>query len=144
MGSSKDEVRIAMSEKRPDPADHHPFYRGYIDLVPGGDVLETLEAELRLTLGVLERFDDARAGRSYAGGKWTLKELVGHLTDTERVFTFRALSIARNDPSALPGMDQDVWVRGGAANDRTFADLCEELRLLRLCTDLRDPISSVA
>ena len=116
---------------RPGPAEYAPFYSTYVDGVPEGDILETLTGGLEETARVLASFHGDRETRRYAPGKWSVREVVGHVVDTERVFAYRALSIARRDPAALPGMDQEVWALGSNAQDRPLEDLERELAAVR-------------
>jgi hypothetical protein len=117
--------------KRPAPTEHAEFYANYIAKVPGTDVLGVLEAQrlqmLQLFTGRSERDGNFR----YAPGKWTVKEVLGHVTDTERIFSYRALRIARGDSTPLPGFEQDDYVRDGAFGERTLADLAEEFGAVR-------------
>src|SRR5713226_5059861 len=117
--------------KRPDPAEYAEFYANYISKVPGTDVLGVLESQrlqmLQLFAGRSERDGSFR----YAPGKWTVKEVLGHITDTERIFTYRALRIARGDQTPLPGFEQDDFVRSGAFGARTLAGLAEEIGAVR-------------
>ncbi len=117
--------------KRPEPTEYAEFYANYISRVPGTDVLGVLESQrlqmLQLFAGRSERDGSFR----YAPGKWTVKEVLGHITDTERVFTYRALRIARGDRTPLPGFEQDDFVKNGAFGDRTLAGLAEEFALVR-------------
>src|SRR5207244_13457063 len=95
----------------------------YISKVPGSDVLSVLESQrlqmLQLFTGRSERDGSFR----YAPGKWTVKEVLGHITDSERIFTYRALRFARSDQTPLPGFEQDDYVRRGAFGERTLAGL---------------------
>ncbi len=119
---------------RPDPSEYASFYAGYIGRVPEGDLLRTLEAqpgEYARTLGGLP---EARGNFAYAPGKWTIKEVVGHVIDAERVFSYRALRIGRGDTTPLPGFDEKAWVPLSGANDRTVADLLGEFRAVRTAT----------
>ena len=90
---------------RPDDAHIPEYFRLYTDQAPDGDILETLSREIEETLGLVQGLDEERAEFRYAEGKWSIKELVGHLADTERIFAFRALCFARQDPPPLPGFD---------------------------------------
>jgi hypothetical protein len=116
---------------RPEPSEFADFYASYISKVPGKDVLGVLESQrlqmLHLFAGRSERDGSFR----YAPGKWTVKEVLGHITDTERIFTYRALRIARGDSTPLPGFEQDDFVRNGAFSARTLADLAEEFAAVR-------------
>lgn len=105
--------------KRPEAGEYAEFYANYISKVPGTDVLGVLEAQrlqmLHLFAGRSERDGSFR----YAAGKWTVKEVLGHITDAERIFTYRALRIARGDQTPLPGFEQDDFVNHGGFAART-------------------------
>ena len=116
---------------RPDGREHADYYGRYIALVPDGDVLETLRDQLGDTLRLLQGVSEEREGYRYAEGKWTLREVIAHLVDTERLFAFRALAMAREDGVDLPGMDQDSWVAASAAEGRRLGEMCEEWAALR-------------
>jgi DinB superfamily len=100
---------VAERSIRPSPDEYARFYAGYVSQVPDGDVLELLEQGRGETHRLLGRLSDAQAGHRYAPGKWSIKGVVGHVTDAERVFAFRALWFARGDASPLPGWEQDDW-----------------------------------
>jgi hypothetical protein len=116
---------------RPEATEYADYYANYIAKVPGSDVLSVLESQrlqmLQLFAGRSERDGSFR----YAPGKWSVKEVLGHLTDTERIFTYRALRIARGDQTPLPGFEQDDFVKNGAFGQRTLANLAEEFGLVR-------------
>ena len=116
---------------RPEATEYADYYANYITKVPGSDVLNVLESQrlqmLQLFAGRSERDGSFR----YAPGKWTVKEVLGHITDTERIFSYRALRIARGDQTPLPGFEQDDYVRSGAFGDRTLAGLAEEFGAVR-------------
>ena len=117
--------------KKPESGEYAEFYANYISKVPGTDVLGVLEAQrlqmLHLFAGRSERDGSFR----YAPGKWTVKEVLGHITDTERIFTYRALRIGRGDITPLPGYEQDDFVKNGGFAARTLADLVEEFGAVR-------------
>jgi uncharacterized damage-inducible protein DinB len=116
---------------RPEPGEYAPYYETYISKVKGSDILGILEAQ-RLQMAQLFAARSERDGNfRYATGKWTVKEVLGHVNDTERIFTYRALRIARGDQTALPGFEQDDYVRGGNFAERTLADLADEFELVR-------------
>ena len=119
---------------RPDPAEYAAFYAGYIAKVPDGDLTGVLEANLEEFSRTLGAVAEVRGGFAYAPGKWTLKEVIGHVIDAERVFSYRAMRIARGDETPLPGFDEKAWVPQSGANDRTIADLLAELRTVRAST----------
>src|SRR5712692_11641408 len=117
--------------RRPDAGEYAESYANYISKVSGTDILGVLEAQrlqmLHLFAGRSERDGSFR----YAPGKWTVKEVLGHSTDTERIFTYRALRFARADQTPLPGFEQDDYVRSGAFGERTLAGLAEEFGAVR-------------
>jgi hypothetical protein len=117
-----------------DAGEFDPYYARYVALVPTGDVLATLEAQLADTVAVLDRFGEARAGHRYAPGKWSVREVVGHVVDTERVFVYRAMCAARGESAALPGFDENAWVAGAAFERRTLNSLLGELTAVRRAT----------
>ena len=115
----------------PSEDEYAPYYGRYIELVPAGELhtrLTSQPGELRALLGAL---DEAAAGFRPGPAEWSVKEVVGHLCDWERILSFRALCFARGDQSALPGLDPDDYVREARFDSRTLADLLEEFELLR-------------
>jgi len=119
---------------RPEASEYAPYYEKYVSLVPAGDVVETLERQLEGTLALLRGLGEERAGSRYEPGKWSVRELVGHLIDAERVFAYRALRFARGDRTPIPGFEQDDYVRGGNFDARTLADLIDEFGAVRRAT----------
>lgn len=116
---------------RPQPTDYAPFYAGYIDLVPEEDVLSAIETQSSETQKVLAKLDEEQALYRYAEGKWSVKEIFGHLTDAERVFGYRALRIARGDQSPLPGFDEETYVAAANFDAWKIGDLGEMYALVR-------------
>jgi|SRR5690606_8307288 len=116
---------------RPAPGEHAAFYRPYVDQVPDGDVLRWLAERGAATHRLLGAVDDARVAFRYAPGKWSVKQVVGHMIDAERTFAYRALAFARGERAALPSMDQEEWMAAAGFDARPFADLVEELRAVR-------------
>jgi len=121
----------ATAPSKPRADEYAPYYERYVSLVPEGDVVETLSGQSGETLALLRSIPEERAGYSYAPGKWTIKQLVGHVIDGERVFAYRALAIARGDRASLPGMEQDEYMEHARFDERTLAGLCEEFDHLR-------------
>jgi len=119
---------------RPGPDEHAPYFSRYIDLVPDGDIVDTLMVQLGETLRLLQDVTPARETFRYAEGKWSIREVVGHLMDTERVFAFRALAIARSDGVDLPSMDQEEWAARSNAHERELDDLASEWGAIRRAT----------
>ena len=119
---------------RPTPEEYAPYFETYISKVPDGDILDTLEEQTSETLDMLEAIPEDRQLFSYAPGKWTIKEVVGHIIDTERIFSYRLLRIARNDQTPLPGFEQDDFVAAADSNSRDWEDLLEEYESVRMST----------
>lgn len=120
--------------ERPSPAEIPSFYRGYVADAPGGDLMGSL-GHAAAGLGQLsELVDDARGAHRYAPGKWSIKEVVQHVSDTERVLAYRALRFARNDATELPGFDENTYAPASAADRRSMDDLLQESALLRTST----------
>jgi hypothetical protein len=124
----------ATATARPSADEYAPYFEKYVSLVPAGDVVETLERQLGETLALLRGLDEEQGGSRYEPGKWSVKELVGHLVDAERVFAYRALSFARGDRTPLPGFEQDDYVAGGNFDARTLKDLIDEFDSVRRAT----------
>ena len=116
----------ATAPVRPEASEYAPYYERYVSLVPDGDVTGTLARQNEEVLALLGGVTEERAGFRYEPGKWSVKEVVGHVIDAERVFAYRAMAIARGDRAALPGMDQEEYMAGSDFDARTLADLAEE------------------
>lgn len=116
---------------RPAKGDYAEYYQKYIDLVNGEDIFRVLVEQNLESQNVLNSFSESRGNYRYADGKWTVKEVVGHMMDVERIFAYRALCIARGEKQPLPGMDQNIYVDKGNFNKRQLVDLNYEYRLLR-------------
>ena len=119
---------------RPDAAEFAPYYGTYIGKVPDGDLLRSLEHQRRDTQLLLAGLSERQALHRYAPGKWSIKEVIGHIADSERVFGYRALSIARGDGTPLPGFDEQAWTPGGRFDARSLEDLAAELDAVRGAT----------
>ena len=119
---------------RPAAAEYAPYYSRYIDLVPQGDIVDLLAGQIEKTLSLLARVDHEKAEYRYAPDKWSVKEVVGHVVDTERVFAFRAFAFSRNDSNPLPGMEQEDYARAANYHDRPLQDILEEFREVRRST----------
>jgi hypothetical protein len=116
---------------KPEAGDYAPYYENYIKLIDGDDILKILNEQSKQTQDVLNSFSEHKGNYRYADGKWTVKEIVGHLLDSERVFAYRALCIARGEKKSLPGYEQDDYVKEGNFNSRELFELNYEFRLLR-------------
>jgi uncharacterized damage-inducible protein DinB len=118
----------------PASTEFNPYYGKYISLVAGGDILLSLEKQMAQTRALLASITEDRANYRYAPDKWSIKQVVGHLVDTERVFAYRALRIARGDRTPIEGFEQDDYVRNGPFEHGTLADLAEEYAAVRDAT----------
>lgn len=119
---------------RPDLNESSAYYRGYIALVPDGDVVQMLQTQHQQIHNLLAQVSDAQAEKSPADGEWSIKQVLHHMIDAERLFAFRALWFARGETSELPGMEPNPWVDIANANARTVADLLAEFDLVRKTT----------
>jgi uncharacterized damage-inducible protein DinB len=117
--------------RRPAAGEFAPYFSRYIDLVPGEDLLRALKDGAEGTRRLLEPLSESRGDARYAEGKWSVKDVLSHVADTERVFAYRALRFARNDETPLPGFDQDQWAAGTSTAGRTLQSFREELRAVR-------------
>ena len=120
----------AMSH-HPEPTEYPPYYEKYVSLVPPGEIMTTLEQQLDQTLAVLRSIPEAQGNSRYAPDKWSIKELIGHLTDTERIFAYRALRFARHDQTPLSSFEQDDYVREAAFDACQLTDLVAEFEHVR-------------
>jgi uncharacterized damage-inducible protein DinB len=102
--------------------------------VPDGDIVEILAAQVRETLSLVRSIPEERGGHRYADGKWSIREVVGHFTDAERIFSYRALRFARGDATPLPGFDENAYAPNSAADERTLASLADEFEAVRRST----------
>ena len=118
----------------PDRSEAADYYFTYIDLVPAGDVAELLAAQERETVQLLGGISDQSSLHRYAPDKWSIREVVSHLCDTERLFVFRAFWFARGFESPLPSFDQNVAISTAAADDRSWSSLIEEFQAVRAAT----------
>lgn len=116
---------------RPEAGDYAPYYENYIKLIEGDDILKILNDQSKRTQDILNSFSEHKGNFRYADGKWTVKEVIGHLMDSERVFAYRALCIARGEKKSLPGYEQDDYVKEGNFNGRELFELNYDFRLLR-------------
>jgi uncharacterized damage-inducible protein DinB len=119
---------------RPEPGEYAPFYANYIALVTEDDVVGALEAQGRETAALLARLDEEKASHRYEPKKWSVKEVVGHFTDAERIFAYRALAIARGDKNSLPGFDEIDYVRNAGFDGRPLRSIAEEYAAARQST----------
>lgn len=119
---------------RPTPAEYATFYAAYIAEISDGDILDILETTGRETQRLLAAVGETRGDYRYAPEKWSLKQVIGHLCDAERVFAFRALAFVRNDPARLPSMEQDDYMQHANFDHRSLRSIADELASVRAAT----------
>ncbi len=122
-----------MPDKRPQPTEYAPHQELYVSLVPA-PVLGALRAQEAQIRALPQRISDEQAAFRYAPGKWTAREVVGHMADAERVYQYRALALARGDAGNLPKYDPDGYVEEAGFESRTIADIAEEMLAVRQAT----------
>ena len=122
------------SPTRPDATEYAQPYAGYVANVPEDDILVTIEEQSAVTQKLLASLDESKALYRYAESKWSVKEVLGHFTDTERVFAYRALAIARGETQPLPGFDENDYVRNADFDSWKLGDLSEHYALVRRST----------
>ncbi len=122
---------MGTTTNRPEPNEYAPYYEKYVSLVKEDDVLGALRRQIDDSLATLRAVSPEESLRRYAPGKWSLREVVGHLIDTERIFAYRALRFARADRTELPGFEQDSYAPAAKSDERSWADLLTEMELVR-------------
>jgi uncharacterized damage-inducible protein DinB len=125
---------MTLAIPRPDASEYAPHYETYVSKVPAGDVVTILEDQRQETQELLAGIPDGRALHRYAPGKWSIKEVVGHVTDAERVFCYRALRFARGDQTRLSGFDEKAYAPAGKFDLHALPDLAAELDAVRRAT----------
>ena len=120
--------------ERPDASEHATCYAGYIAAVADGDIVSRLREHGRALAEALAAVPDAREGFRYAEGKWTIRDVVGHIVDAERIFAYRALRLARGDATPLAGFDEGAYAAVSNASMRPLAELRAELLAVREST----------
>jgi hypothetical protein len=119
---------------RPDKSEYPDYCEGYVSKVPAGDIVAVLEDQLEESLALFRSIPETRGGYRYAEGKWSVKEVIGHITDGERILAYRALRFARGDTTPLAGYEQDDYVLEGGFDRRTLKDLIDEFETVRRAT----------
>jgi hypothetical protein len=120
--------------QRPAPGEFAPHFQSYVDRVPDGDVLRHLERQGALTAALLAAVPEQKESLRYQPGKWTVKQVVQHVCDGERLFAYRALCIARGEKASLPGFDEDLYSSNDGSDGRRLADIAAELAAVRAAT----------
>ena len=116
------------------PTNFPGYFKTYIERVPEGDLIELLQHSLNECMKSLVMIDDQKGNTAYAEGKWSIKEVLQHIIDTERIFCYRALAFARGEQANIQGFDQDVYVNESFANQRSMKSILEEYKRLRAST----------
>lgn len=116
--------------------DFEKYVQRYLDLIPTSNWREELKSQGQITLDFYQAISEEQSLFAYADGKWTLKELLLHLSDTERVFQYRLLCIARGEKSELPGFDEELYAQNSFANSRSLETLIQEFQLIRNSTQI--------
>lgn len=116
---------------RPKADEHAPYYARYIDLVPAGDLIAILREQMVDTCRLLDGVPEDKANYAYAPGKWTVKDVIAHVADAERVFAYRALCFARGESAPLPSFDENAYAAMARATRRPLSDLLMELQVVR-------------
>lgn len=119
---------------KPSAGEYPSYFESYIDQVPEGNLLEILISQIEETTAFLSTLEESQWNYRYAPGKWTLKEMLGHISDTERIMGYRLLRISRGDQTPLSGYDEDEYVKGASFQNQSIAELLEEFRAVRHST----------
>jgi hypothetical protein len=122
------------ARSRPDRTEYAPYFEKYVTLVPEGDIVSVLRESGREVTDALRAVPETRGGFRYGEGKWSIREVVGHISDTERIFAYRALRIARGDQTPLASFDENAYAPTSGAEQRTIADLVAEFAAVREAT----------
>lgn len=125
---------MTVTTMRPGADEYSPYYERYVSKVPDGEITTVLAQQIEATLELLRGIPESKGSHRYEPGKWTLRESIGHVIDSERIFSCRALRIARGDTTPLPGFEQDDYVPTSGAERRTIGDLADELEHVRRAT----------
>jgi uncharacterized damage-inducible protein DinB len=118
----------------PDPATLPAFYQGYVAHVGNQNLMDALRSCIVETTTLIHSIPESKGEYRYAAGKWSIKELLCHMQDAERIFAYRALRFARNDQTELPGFDEQSYAPNANAHSRTLSQLADEFNRLRLTT----------
>lgn len=117
--------------KRPETNEFAPYYNNYISLIEGDGVMPVLNSQVAEIRSMFVNIPEEKGSLAYATGKWTIKELLSHLIDGERIFAYRILRVSRGDETPIEGFEQDDYIENSNANNRSFADLLDEFDLQR-------------
>ena len=121
---------------KPSPTAHPTYFQKYIDQVAEEDLTIAFQKQFSILRDFLHTITEEKSNYAYAPGKWTIKELLQHMIDTERVFAYRSLCFARKEQADLPGFDENQYAANSNANQRTWKDLADEFLVVRKATEL--------
>jgi len=121
----------AINIARPEPDEFFEYYDRYIAQVPDGNLISLLREQAVETVTMLQDLTPQQANYAYAPGKWTVKEVIGHISDAERIFAYRALRISRRDETPLASFDENAYVKNANFGSRSLPDLLEEFQVVR-------------
>src|ERR1044072_410220 len=116
---------------RPEKTEYNEYYERYVSLVNETEIVQVLENQQAELREIFERIDEEKSLYAYAEGKWTIKEVLGHLSDGERIFAYRALRISRADETPIEGFEQDGYIENSNFNGTKLSDLLDEFLLIR-------------
>lgn len=117
------------------PTEYNSYYQGYIERFSQKEIFPSLSKQREVYRTFVQNIPESKAGYRYAEGKWTPKEIMLHINDTERVMSYRALAISRNEQTPIPGFDQDIYVENCNADSRTIANIWDEFLAIRSATE---------
>ncbi|MGV3487374.1 MAG: DinB family protein [Tuberibacillus sp.] len=121
-------------KKRPESNEYIEYYSLYINMVPEGDIIQILNEQVKDTVALLKDLTEPQAEFRYEEGKWSIKQLIGHIADTERVMIYRLLCIARGETVSLPGFDQNAYMDNASFDEQTIDDLLADLTAVRMAS----------
>jgi DinB superfamily len=121
---------------KPSPTDYPAYFKQYVDQVPEEDLSAAFKNQLPVLKDFLNSITEEKSGFAYAAGKWTLKELLQHMIDTERIFNYRALCFSRKETVSLPGFDENTYAANSNANSRTWQEMVQEFTAVRNSTQI--------
>src|SRR2546427_12175637 len=116
---------------KPDKSEYASYFGRYVSLVSDPDIVTALQNQLKSTRALLDSISEEKSNHRYEPGKWSIKELVGHVADTERVFAYRALRFARNDQAELPGYDENAFAANANFANLPLASIVDEYTVVR-------------
>lgn len=118
----------------PAPDEYAPNYNAYVSKVPPGDILETLATQSKVTAAELRAIDTEKSRHRYGAGKWSIREVLGHISDTERIMSYRMMRIGRGDQTPLPSFDENAYVPAAHADECDWGALIDDFESMRRAT----------